>query len=191
MPKILLFLLFSAAAGAAPTFVTLGRVDGGSHAGVELGLLSFDDRDADVSPISRLDAHGSFRVTEVAGLFGQLAVTRADIGGDSYTEMLPPELGAFAAYEDDGVTVTGRLGVLLPWGSRDFDLSEGEAISRIFGTLARADDLVMLAPDVFWVRPGVSVQVDGGELFARAEVMLDVPFDEDIDDVFGSAPRGR
>ncbi len=156
----------------APDFATLDRQSSHSTFGVDMGITTIDDVDAE---FARIDLHGQYVLPEGYGVYGNLPMTTAFIDDeDNETAIGNLELGGmYNIRVRPDMNLNLHAGLLLPTADDDF----AGVFTNVFGSFGRITDLATSAPESTWLRVGVSPTLRSGNLFARADLGFDVAVD--------------
>jgi hypothetical protein len=153
----------------AAQFLSLGRQDGTSRVGAELGYVSIDDND--MTPL-RIGLYGQYVTPNGLGVYGALQISHASIEGESATALGNLELGGVYASKLGTIEGVGRVGIALPTAADD-DFED--MISNVLGSYSRLDDVVHALPDSTWLRLSGSPIVRRQGATARADFGIDLP----------------
>lgn len=157
-------------APSAPAFVNLQRFDGISRAGLELTYYALERDNSGTLVV--LD--GYVQVVDAASGFGGYAqgpftilsgdnddttqIGNLEVGGIYVPRLANPDLGAVL-----------HAGLVLPTGAEGLD-----GLVTLVGQGVRPHDYALGAPRSTWLRVGASPTLRAGQLFARADVGLDI-----------------
>jgi len=164
--------------GEAP-FVTLDRVDGRSHALVEIALgTGTEEGDLAPHPFStmRLEAFGQWVERHGVGCFATVGVVKYTFDGDGQPISFPlPEVGGlYARRVDDTLDLVAHVGVAP--SLRD---SRDDHFGSRFTRYARIADLARDVPDRSWMRLSGSGVTRIGVAVVRIDAGVDVPLADD------------
>ena len=155
-----------------PSFATMDRVDRRSHADVSLATSFFDGEDPDFN--TRLDLHAQYVTPQGTGGYASLPMSYISDGDDSEGAVGNFELGGIHVINQGPTDIVLRGGLMLATASDDF-----ESYIVNFATVGgRITDYVAVFPDTTWLRLGGSAIHRAGNLFARADLGLDVALDK-------------
>jgi hypothetical protein len=168
-------------AGHDPGFITMDRFDASSRFGLEASYLFPNHTDgADVTSL-RFDLHGQW-VDPYTGAgayiqvpFSYLGTTQNSDDGpatsNSTTAIGDVEVGGlFLAVRQRNVALVLRGGITLPTAPTSQDGSQ----SNLIAGYMRLTDIYLAVPDAVTVRASASLLVRNGQLFARADLGVDV-----------------
>jgi hypothetical protein len=156
---------------ASPGFVTLDRGDATSRAGGEASYI-VPKNNGGSGTIWHLDLHGQY-VDPDSGVGGYAVVPAAfaEGNGDTLTTVGDVELGGlYVARLAPAAAVIVRAGVALPSGTND----NNELLNLLTMESARLTDTYDALPAATSLRVSASPVVRQGNLFARADLGLDV-----------------
>lgn len=154
-------------------FLSLGRQDGVSRIGAELGFVSVDTSDGadDLTPL-RIGLFGQYVAPAGFGGYGALNIARVSGEGESATGLSDLELGGIFSGKLGTIEGVARFGVALPTASDD-DL--GDVLSNILGAYSRIDDMVLALPNTSWIRISGSPVIRRQGVTVRADFGADIP----------------
>jgi hypothetical protein len=161
----------------APGFVTMLRQDANSRVGADLTYFIFDN-ESDAT-LLRFDIHGQY-VDPVsgAGFYAQVPIAyltgagnSVSGSGDSETAVGGIELGGIyiPKLSTPGLGLVLRAGLTLPNAPDD-----DAGLVGLFATFMRPIDVYAQFPKSSTLRLGVSPIIRSGQLFARADLGLDI-----------------
>ena len=150
-------------------------------ANLELAYNRFDDILFDEGTIMRLDLYGQYLAQVGAhrlGGYARVPVARAfGTAGDQEIALGSPEVGgAFALAASPATDLVFHGGLVLPTADDE------DAFDIFLSSYGRLTDAFASLPDATWLRLGGSVLHDAAPYFLRADLGVDVPFSDDMDE---------
>ncbi len=173
-----------ALAQRAPDMATLDRGDGISKFGLDLGLTMFDDA-AVYDGALRFEPYGQYVLDSGLGFYGNIPFAASfgdddDPPGDQDAMALGSlELGLLFVIDAPTVSWVFRGGVALPTADNDPD----GTLTNFAATWPRLTDVALAMPETTYARLSLSPLVHVSNFFLRADLGLDVGFDEGADEI--------
>lgn len=160
-----------AAVADTPSFATMDRVDRRSHVDLSLATSFFEGDDPDFN--ARFDAHAQYVTPQGMGGYATLPLSHITGNDESETALGNLEVGGIYAIAQGPTDIVLRGGLVLPTADDEF----GGIIANFATATGRFTDFVLLAPETTFLRLGGSGIHRAGNMFARADLGLDVPVD--------------
>lgn len=170
-----------AAAQRSPDTATLDRGDGIPRFGIDFALSFLDAPPYDAA--LRIEPYGQYVWRNGVGIYGSLPIARSFGGQADLPPPDAPNATALGNLELGGELVIQpsparawvfRAGVALPTASDD----RAGALTNALATFPRLTDLALATPNATYLRLAVSPLIQGDRLFFRADLGVDLGFDD-------------
>jgi hypothetical protein len=162
----------------APSFVTIDRMDDSSRFGVQMGFDKLDRYTIDDAFFMPADLYGQYVFPEGnVGIYGQLPISRgfvSDALGGSKTVIGNLDAGAYFLPKRNNDLVL-RAGLIVPTAPDDLQ----SVVINAYTGYERMTDLLLAAPNTWFMRLSASTVQQRDALFFRADLGLDVVLKSD------------
>lgn len=176
--SLVCLVLATTVAHAEPTFVSLDRVTGTSHAGAHLGLMLFEDQDSDGGAPSlqqpRLQLFGSYAITPNVGVIASASVIWFRSEPTSELGLGATYIGGYGRYVLGDFELVGRASLVLPTETYVPRDSYYEDVA-VHGTLFPFLEERTIDAGAWWVQAGASVRFRHSGVSAQLDAFVDVP----------------
>jgi hypothetical protein len=165
----------AAVAEAAPTFMTLDRMDGTARLGIQVGWDKIDDTNLSDGFLMRYEPYGQYVFpNRVVGIYGHIPISHAfNFNSADATGIGNIDLGGFFMPMQNNQLIL-RAGLALSTASDNGN----DEFANIATTYERLTDLLQVAPNYTTLRLSASTVQQWDSVFFRADVGFDLAVDK-------------